>query len=185
MILGDNIFHGPDLTRKLQDAAKLDQGARIFAYSVRDPERYGVVTFDNSLQATSIEEKPASPRSNWAVTGLYFYDNEVVDIAKNLAPSGRGELEITDVNVEYMKRGRLTVERLGRGYAWLDTGTVDSLVEAAEFVRVMENRQNEKISCIEEVAFRMGFISHDEMLKLAAPLRKTEYGAYIARIPSE
>jgi len=179
LILGDNIFYGHDLHGLLADAKGATQGATVFAYHVRDPERYGVVEFDAGRRAVSIEEKPREPRSNWAVTGLYFYDGEVVDIAKSLKPSDRGELEITDVNRQYLKRDRLNVQIMGRGYAWLDTGTPESLLEAAEYVRVLEKRQGFKIASPEEVAFRQGFIDASQLQRLAAELGKSDYGSYL------
>jgi len=182
LILGDNIFYGHGLHELLARAAALSAGATVFAYHVRDPQRYGVVTFDEASKAVSIEEKPAQPKSNWAVTGLYFYDRQVVEIAANLRPSARGELEITDINREYLERGQLTVELMGRGYAWLDTGTPDSLLEAAEFVSTLEKRQGFRIACPEEVAFRQGFITRDEMEALAGDLGKSDYGRYLLEI---
>jgi glucose-1-phosphate thymidylyltransferase len=179
LILGDNLFHGNGLWEVLQAAAKPARGARVFAQQVRDPERYGVVCFDAKGRATSVEEKPQTPRSNWAVTGLYFYDADVVHIARTVRPSARGELEITSVNHAYLERGELHVVPLGRGYAWLDTGTFDSMVEASEFVRVLQARHQQKIGCPEEVAWRMGFIDTNQMLKLAQPLVKSGYGAYL------
>ncbi|MBQ1784384.1 MAG: glucose-1-phosphate thymidylyltransferase RfbA [Gammaproteobacteria bacterium] len=179
LILGDNIFHGHGLTEMLQRAAGQTQGATVFGYYVQDPERYGVVEFDKNGQAVSIEEKPAKPKSHYAVTGLYFYDNHVVEIAKNVKPSLRGELEITDVNNEYLRRGQLRVERMGRGSAWLDTGTHDSLLDAAIFIRVLEKRQGQKVASPEETAFRMGFIDGDQLRSLAKPLVKSGYGAYL------
>jgi glucose-1-phosphate thymidylyltransferase len=178
LILGDNIFYGAGLQQILQRAAGRTSGATVFAYHVTDPERYGVVTFDSELKALSIEEKPATPQSNWAVTGLYFYDETVVDIAADLKPSSRGELEITDLNRVYLEAGQLSVERLGRGFAWLDTGTPDSLLEAAEFVRTLEKRQGFKIGCPEEIAFRMGYIDRDQLAILAEALGKSAYGRY-------
>ena len=185
LILGDNLFFGHGLTRVLQQAALCDRAATVLAYKVRDPERYGVVEFDSEGCALSLEEKPIRPRSSWAVTGLYFYDNRVVDIAANLEPSARGELEITDINRRYLEWGELQVKRLGRGYAWLDTGTHESLLEAAEFVRAIEHRQGIKIACIEEVAYRMGFVSRDSLLKLARPLQNSSYGEYLRSVAEE
>ncbi len=185
LILGDNIFHGHDLAPLLERAAGRSQGATVFAYQVRDPERYGVVEFDDEGRATSLEEKPRQPKSNWAATGLYFYDEQVVDIAANLKPSARGELEITDVNKVYMERGQLSVERMGRGFAWLDTGTPDSLTDASNFVRTLEQRQGFRISSPEEVAYRMGFISRAKLGALAEELAKSEYGKYLKTIAEE
>jgi glucose-1-phosphate thymidylyltransferase len=182
LILGDNIYHGHGLTDLLASAAARTEGATVFAYHVNDPERYGVVEFDNHGQAISINEKPAQPRSNWAVTGLYFYDAQVVDIASRLKPSPRGELEITDVNRVYLERGQLHVESMGRGYAWLDTGTPDSLVEAAEFVGALERRQGLRIACPEEIAFNHGWIDRAQLLALAAKIAKSGYGRYLARV---
>jgi glucose-1-phosphate thymidylyltransferase len=181
LILGDNIYYGPSLTDFLEGAANMTQGACVFAYQVSDPQRYGVVEFDARMRAVSIEEKPAVPRSNWAVTGLYFYDNQVVEIAANLKPSNRGEYEITDVNRAYLERGQLTVQPIGRGYAWLDTGTPDSLLDAAEFVRVLEKRQGFKIACPEEVAWRRGLIDDRQMEGLADRLGKSDYGEYLRK----
>ncbi len=185
LVLGDNLFFGHGLTDLIQEAAARDRGATVFAYQVQDPERYGVIEFDDDGRALSLEEKPKQPRSKWAVTGLYFYDNRVIDVATRLAPSARGELEITDLNRYYLEWGELRVQRLGRGYAWLDTGTHDSLLEAAEFVRVIERRQSLKIACVEEVAYRMGLIDCKELLLLAEPLQKSGYGAYLRRIAEE
>jgi glucose-1-phosphate thymidylyltransferase len=182
LILGDNIFYGHGLQALLQSASRDAEGARVFAYHVSDPERYGVVSFDAQNRAVSIEEKPARPQSNWAVTGLYFYDEQVVEIAAGRKPSPRGELEITDVNKVYLERGQLSVELMGRGYAWLDTGTPDSLLEAAEFVATLERRQGFRIACPEEVAFRQGFISRDALGALAAALGKSAYGRYLLQI---
>jgi glucose-1-phosphate thymidylyltransferase len=182
LILGDNVYYGHGLTELLRSAAGRPAGASIFAYHVTDPERYGVVEFDGQGRAISIEEKPKAPRSNWAVTGLYFYDGQVVDIAANLRPSARGELEITDVNRIYLERGELQVELMGRGYAWLDTGTPDSLVEASEFVRALEKRQGFRIACPEEIAFNAGWITRDHLLGLARRLSKSSYGQYLVRV---
>ncbi|MBB1177938.1 glucose-1-phosphate thymidylyltransferase [Pseudomonas sp. FW305-3-2-15-E-TSA4] len=179
LILGDNIYYGHGITDLFTSAMARPDGATVFAYHVNDPERYGVVEFDDRMRALSIEEKPAEPKSNWAVTGLYFYDKDVVEIARSLTPSTRGELEITDVNRIYLERGRLSVEIMGRGYAWLDTGTPDSLLEAAEFVRVLEKRQGFKIACPEEVAFQKGFIDAAKLEEIAAKLGKSSYGAYL------
>ncbi len=182
LVLGDNIFYGGGFSQKLASAAGRDQGASVFAYYVHDPERYGVVSFDDKGVAQDIEEKPANPKSHYAVTGLYFYDNDVVEIARNVKPSHRGELEITDVNKVYLERGDLQVEVMSRGTAWLDTGTHNSLLDAANFIRVVEERQGLKIACPEEVAFRMGYISADELLALAAPLEKSGYGVYLKEL---
>lgn len=181
LVLGDNIFYGAGLVPLLQ-ANKDPDGGVVFAYHVQDPERYGVVEFDNNNQAISIEEKPAHPKSNFAVPGLYFYDNEVVSMAKALKPSKRGELEITDINNIYLKKGKLKVAQMGRGTAWLDTGTFDSLMQAATFVQVIEQRQNLKVGCIEEVAYRMKFISKNQLLDLAKPLEKSGYGTYLQMV---
>jgi glucose-1-phosphate thymidylyltransferase len=182
LILGDNIFYGHDLTESLEDSATLATGARVFAYQVKDPERYGVVEFDKSFKALSIEEKPKQPRSNWAVTGLYFYDKNVVDIAKALKPSARGEYEITDVNREYLNRGQLQVQCMGRGIAWLDTGTYDSLLSSSQFVQTLEERQGLKVACVEEIAFAKKFIDADQLKKLAEQAGKSEYGQYLLRV---
>lgn len=182
LILGDNIFYGSGLSNKLRRAAQRTDGASVFAYYVQDPERYGVVEFDNEGRAIGIEEKPAQPRSNYAVTGLYFYDNEVVSIAKNIVPSARGELEITDVNRHYLAQNRLQVEVMNQGTAWLDTGTHQSLLDAGNFIRVIEERQGLKVACLEEIAYRLGYISADQVLALAAPLVKSGYGAYLEAI---
>ena len=182
LILGDNIFYGHGITDLFERAAVRTEGATVFAYHVHDPERYGVVEFDHSMRAVSIEEKPSAPKSNWAVTGLYFYDNDVVDIAANLRPSARGELEITDVNKVYLERGQLSVELMGRGYAWLDTGTPDSLLEAGEFVGTLQRRQGIKISCPEEIAFRKGFIDIAQLEILSRKLGKSGYGRYLQAI---
>ena len=179
LVLGDNIFYGHGLTELLRRVAQRTEGATVFGYYVRDPERYGVVTFDDNGRARSIVEKPARPESNWAVTGLYFYDNTVVDVAREIAPSPRGELEITDVNRVYLERHALHVEQLGRGYAWLDTGTHGSLLQASEFVRTVEERQGLKIACVEEIAHRMGYIDAEQLLRLADPLKKSGYGEYL------
>lgn len=185
LILGDNIFYGDGLAVSMQKATQAKQGATVFAYYVKDPERYGVVEFDKTGQAISLEEKPLQPKSNYAVTGLYFYDKQVVDIAKNLKPSDRGELEITDVNKIYLAQNNLKVETMGRGYAWLDTGTHESLLQAASFVQTVQDRQGLKIACPEEIAYKMGYINADQVLKLAKPLSKNEYGQYLIRIIEE
>jgi glucose-1-phosphate thymidylyltransferase len=185
LVLGDNIFYGHGLVERLQAAAGRPSGATVFGYQVSDPERYGVVAFDRNGLAVSIEEKPTRPKSNWAVTGLYFYDNQVVEIAAGLKPSPRGELEITDVNSRYLAQGELRVEQLGRGFAWLDTGTHASLLQAAEFVRTVEERQGLKIACVEEIAYRMGFIDAEQLTRLAAPLEKSGYGRYLLRLVAE
>lgn len=182
LILGDNIFYGHGITDLFNHAAARPEGATVFAYHVQDPERYGVVEFDGEMKAISIEEKPVAPKSNWAVTGLYFYDSQVVDIAANLKPSPRGELEITDVNRVYLERGKLSVEKMGRGYAWLDTGTPDSLLEAGEFVGTLQKRQGIKICCPEEVAFRKGFIDAEQLDRLGRKLGKSTYGKYLQAI---
>jgi len=182
LILGDNIFYGGGMASQLKDAAVRDSGASVFAYHVHDPERYGVVDFDEAGKALSIEEKPEQPRSNYAVTGLYFYDERVVDIAADLKPSARGELEITDVNKVYLEMGDLHVQRMGRGTAWLDTGTHDSLLEAAQFVEVLEKRQGLKIACPEEIAWQKGYINDEQLLALANPLAKNGYGQYLLKL---
>ena len=184
LILGDNIFYGDGLAVSMQKATQAKQGATVFAYYVKDPERYGVVEFDKTGQAISLEEKPLQPKSNYAVTGLYFYDKQVVDIAKNLKPSDRGELEITDVNKIYLAQNNLKVETMGRGYAWLDTGTHESLLQAASFVQTVQDRQGLKIACPEEIAYKMGYINADQVLNLAKPLSKNEYGQYLIDIVS-
>lgn len=182
LILGDNIFYGSGMSQLLQSCTQVD-GGYVFAYGVKDPQRYGVVEFDHDQRVLSIEEKPKVPKSNFAVPGLYFYDNQVVDIAKNLKPSARGEYEITDVNKAYLKQGKLKVAMMNRGTAWLDTGTFESLHDASEFVRVIEHRQNYKIGCIEEVAYRMKFIDRDQLMRLAQPLQKSGYGNYLENLP--
>ena len=185
LVLGDNIFFGHGLPEVLDRARSRRSGATVFAYHVADPERYGVVDFDEEMRALSIEEKPAAPKSNWAVTGLYFYDEQVVDIASNIQPSARGELEITDVNRAYLEKGQLKVEVMGRGYAWLDTGTPDSLLEAAEFVGTLEKRQGTKIACPEEIAFRMGFIDVSQMESVVAKHGKSDYATYLRQVLKE
>ncbi len=179
LVLGDNIFYGSDLATAMQRAASHEDGATVFAYYVSDPERYGVVEFDKDGQALSLEEKPKNPRSNYAVTGLYFYDHDIVDIAKSIKPSPRGELEITDVNRVYLEQKKLRVEKMRRGYAWLDTGTHESLLQAASFVQTIQARQGLKIACIEEIAYRMRYIDSEQLMKLAEPLAKNEYGRYL------
>jgi glucose-1-phosphate thymidylyltransferase len=185
LVLGDNMLYGAGLSEVLETAARREAGATVFAYQVTDPQRYGIVAFDRAGRATSIEEKPTRPRSNWAVTGLYFYDNQVVDIAAAVQPSARGEIEITDVNRAYLEAGDLEVQKLGRGYAWFDTGTHDSLLEAAEFVRTIEHRQGWKIACLEEIAWRMGYISTDDLLREAARFDKNGYGTYLRNVAAE
>ena len=182
LVLGDNIFYGSDFAQVLQRAVRRDDGATVFAYYVSDPERYGVVSFDDAGNALTLEEKPKEPQSNYAVTGLYFYDSDIVEIARGIRPSARGELEITDVNKAYLAAGKLHVERLRRGYAWLDTGTHESLLSAASFVQTIQARQGLKISCIEEIAYRMGYIDAEQVLRLAEPLAKNEYGIYLKRL---
>ena len=185
LVLGDNIFYGSDFAQVLQQVVQHDTGATVFAYYVSDPERYGVVSFDVDGKALSLEEKPKQPKSNYAVTGLYFYDHDIVDIARAVRPSARGELEITDVNIAYLTAKKLRVERLRRGYAWLDTGTHESLLSAAAFVQTIQARQGLKIACIEEIAYRMGYIDAEQVLRLAEPLAKNEYGVYLKRIVDE
>ncbi|EEQ47933.1 MULTISPECIES: glucose-1-phosphate thymidylyltransferase RfbA [Selenomonas] len=185
LVLGDNIFYGSDFAQVLQQVVQHDTGATVFAYYVSDPERYGVVSFDADGSALSLEEKPKQPKSNYAVTGLYFYDHDIVDIARAVRPSARGELEITDVNIAYLTAKKLRVERLRRGYAWLDTGTHESLLSAAAFVQTIQARQGLKIACIEEIAYRMGYIDAEQVLRLAEPLAKNEYGVYLKRIVDE
>ncbi|MBT8142362.1 MAG: glucose-1-phosphate thymidylyltransferase RfbA [Gammaproteobacteria bacterium] len=182
LILGDNIFYGQNFTGKLKEAVAVEQGATVFGYHVTDPQRFGVVEFDQNGKAVSIEEKPQQPKSNYAVTGLYFYDNDVIEIAKNIKPSARGELEITDVNKVYLESGNLNVSLLGRGFAWLDTGTHDSLMEAGHFVQTIEHRQGLKVACLEEIAYRKGWISADELLVQANFLKKTGYGDYLSKL---
>ncbi|HET2823802.1 glucose-1-phosphate thymidylyltransferase [Streptococcus pneumoniae] len=185
LILGDNIYHGPGLSTMLQKAAKKEKGATVFGYQVKDPERFGVVEFDTDMNAISIEEKPEYPRSNYAVTGLYFYDNDVVEIAKSIKPSPRGELEITDVNKAYLDRGDLSVELMGRGFAWLNTGTHESLLEASQYIETVQRMQNVQVVNLEEIAYRMGYISREDVLALAQPLKKNEYGQYLLRLIGE
>ena len=182
LVLGDNIFYGQNFTKNLKTATSRDSGATIFGYHVKDPERFGVVDFDANGKVTSIEEKPKNPKSNFAVTGLYFYDNDVIEIAKSIKPSARGELEITDINNAYQDRDDLTVELLSRGFAWLDTGTHDSLIEAGQFVQTVEHRQGLKVACLEEIAFHQGWITKDTLLKQADALKKTSYGDYLTKV---
>lgn len=185
LILGDNIYYGSGLTGLLKEAVAKPSGATVFGYHVHDPQRFGVVEFDENMHALSIEEKPEKPKSNYAVTGLYFYDNSVVEIAENLKPSERGELEITDVNKEYLKRGQLDVKLMGRGYAWLDTGTHESLLEASSFIATIQKRQNLKVSCLEEIAYKNGWISREKLNELAQPMKKNDYGQYLLRLLDE
>ena len=185
LVLGDNIFHGNGLSAMLQRAEAKEKGATVFGYQVKDPERFGVVEFDDNMNAISIEEKPEHPKSNFAVTGLYFYDNDVVEIAKNIKPSPRGELEITDVNKAYLDRGDLSVELMGRGFAWLDTGTHESLLQAAQYIETVQRLQNVQVANLEEIAYRMGYITKEQVLELAQPLKKNEYGQYLLRVIGE
>ena len=185
LILGDNIFHGQHFTEKLQRASRQEKGATVFGYWVKDPERFGVIDFDETGKALSIEEKPAKPKSSYAVTGLYFYDNDVIEIAKSIKPSPRGELEITDVNMAYLKRGDLNVERFGRGFAWLDTGTHDSLLEASQYVQTIEHRQGLKVACLEEIAYQHKWIDREQLLQRADALGKTGYGQYLFKLAGE
>ena len=185
LVLGDNIFHGNGLSAMLQRAEAKEKGATVFGYQVKDPERFGVVEFDDNMNAISIEEKPEHPKSNFAVTGLYFYDNDVVEIAKNIKPSPRGELEITDVNKAFLERGDLSVELMGRGFAWLDTGTHESLLQAAQYIETVQRLQNVQVANLEEIAYRMGYITKEQVLELAQPLKKNEYGQYLLRLIGE
>ena len=185
LVLGDNIFHGNGLSAMLQRAEAKEKGATVFGYQVKDPERFGVVEFDDDMNAISIEEKPEHPKSNFAVTGLYFYDNDVVEIAKNIKPSPRGELEITDVNKAYLDRGDLSVELMGRGFAWLDTGTHESLLQAAQYIETVQRLQNVQVANLEEIAYRMGYITKEQVHELAQPLKKNEYGQYLLRLIGE
>lgn len=185
LVLGDNIFHGNGLSAMLQRAEAKEKGATVFGYQVKDPERFGVVEFDDNMNAISIEEKPEHPKSNFAITGLYFYDNDVVEIAKNIKPSPRGELEITDVNKAYLERGDLSVELMGRGFAWLDTGTHESLLQAAQYIETVQRLQNVQVANLEEIAYRMGYITKEQVLELAQPLKKNEYGQYLLRLIGE
>ena len=182
LVLGDNIFYGESFSRKLQDAAKHKSGASVFAYWVRDPHRFGIVEFDNNNQVISIEEKPSNPKSSWALTGLYFYDSDVVEIAKQVKPSARGELEITSINEEYLARGCLRVLKLGRGFAWLDMGTHDSLIEASHFIQTIESRQGLRIACLEEIAFNFGWITEEKLLEAGHRLSKSSYGQYLLQV---
>jgi glucose-1-phosphate thymidylyltransferase len=185
LALGDNVFYGHGLPDSIQRAAARERGATVFAYWVRDPQRYGVVEFDSGGRAVGLEEKPTKPRSPWAVTGLYFYDNRVIDVAASLKPSARGELEITDVNLAYLRTGELHVERLGRGIAWLDTGTHEALLQASTFIQTLEERQGLMVACVEEIAYRMGYISAEDVLRLAKPMRNNSYGEYLRRLVEE
>jgi len=185
LILGDNIYYGPGLTPRLESAAEQKEGATVFGYYVKDPERFGVVEFDKDKKVISIEEKPEKPKSHYAVTGLYFYDNDVVEIAKNIKPSARGEIEITSINQEYLKRGKLNVELMGRGFAWLDTGTHESLAQASLFIQNIEQRQGYKVACIEEIAYYKKWITSEQLIELAQPLKKTQYGQYMIEIAKE
>ena len=185
LVLGDNIFHGNGLSAMLQRAEAKEKGATVFGYQVKDPERFGVVEFDDNMNAISIEEKPEHPKSNFAVTGLYFYDNDVVESAKNIKPSPRGELEIKDVNKAYLERGDLSVELMGRGFAWLDTGTHESLLQAAQYIETVQRLQNVQVANLEEIAYRMGYITKEQVLELAQPLKKNEYGQYLLRLIGE
>lgn len=185
LILGDNIYYGSGLSKLVQEVAQKADGATVFGYHVNDPERFGVVDFDSNMKALSIEEKPENPKSNYAVTGLYFYDNTVVEKAKNLKPSDRGELEITDINKLYLDEGKLDVKLMGRGYAWLDTGTHDSMMEAASFIATIQKRQNLKVACLEGIAYRMGYISKEKLVELAQPMKKNDYGQYLLRLAKE
>ena len=185
LILGDNIYYGSGLSKLVQEVAQKADGATVFGYHVNDPERFGVVDFDSNMKALSIEEKPENPKSNYAVTGLYFYDNTVVEKAKNLKPSDRDELEITDINKLYLDEGKLDVKLMGRGYAWLDTGTHDSMMEAASFIATIQKRQNLKVACLEEIAYRMGYISKEKLVELAQPMKKNDYGQYLLRLAKE
>ncbi|WP_270634899.1 glucose-1-phosphate thymidylyltransferase RfbA [Ligilactobacillus salivarius] len=185
LILGDNIYYGSGLSKLVQEVAQKADGATVFGYHVNDPERFGVVDFDSNMKALSIEEKPENPKSNYAVTGLYFYDNTVVEKTKNLKPSDRGELEITDINKLYLDEGKLDVKLMGRGYAWLDTGTHDSMMEAASFIATIQKRQNLKVACLEEIAYRMGYISKEKLVELAQPMKKNDYGQYLLRLAKE
>lgn len=185
LILGDNIYYGSGLSKLVQEAAQKADGATVFGYHVNDPERFGVVDFDSNMKALSIEEKPEKPKSNYAVTGLYFYDNTVVEKAKNLKPSDRGELEITDINKLYLDEGKLDVKVMGRGYAWLDTGTHDSMMDAASFIATIQKRQNLKVACLEEIAYHMGYISKEKLVELAQPMKKNDYGQYLLRLAKE